>query len=406
MSVFVLGGAQTDFARNWGREEAISSMLSEAIRGAMEDARIDPTDIDVSHVGNFVAELFCGQGHLGAMLATVEPALAGKPASRHEAACASGSMALLSAMAELEAGRYEMALVAGVEQMRNVTGQEAADHLGAAMYVGREGQDAAFPWPHQFSRIADEYDARFGLDHTHLAAISKKNFANARRNPLAQTRNWAFEDEAFGPDDELNPVIEGRLRKQDCGRITDGAAAVVIASERAAREWAEEHDVELDALARIDGWGHTTASLLLDDKLQSDGRSGYLFPHMRTAIDYARKRAGVTLDDIDVIETHDCFSISEYVAYDHLGISEPGEAWKAVENGTTDWVGDLPVNPSGGLIGNGHPVGSTGVRMVLDAARQVTETAGDYQVPGARTAQTLNIGGSCTTVASFVVRSG
>lgn len=402
--MFVLGGAQTDFARSWGREEAISSMLAEVVREAVEDARIDPADIDVSHVGNFVGELFCGQGHLGAMLATVEPALAGKPASRHEAACASGSMALLSAMAELEAGRYDIALVAGVEQMRNVPGQEAADHLGAAMFVGREAQGATFPWPSQFSRIADEYDRRYGLDHAHLAAISKKNFANARRNPRAQTRNWAFEDEAFGPNDDLNPVIEGRLRKQDCGRITDGAAAVVIASERAARRWAESHGIELERLGRIDGWGHTTASLLLEDKMRTD--DPYLFPHMRTAIEQARKRAGVTLDDVDVIETHDCFSISEYVAYDHLGISEPGQAWKAVEEGTTHWVGDLPVNPSGGLIGSGHPVGSTGVRMVLDAARQVTETAGDYQVPGAATAQTLNIGGSCTTVASFVVRSG
>ena len=406
MKVFVLGGAQTDFARNWGREEAISSMLSEVIAGAIEDARIDLTEIDVSHVGNFVGELFCGQGHLGAMLATVEPALVGKPSSRHEAACASGSMALLAAMAELEAGRYDIALVSGVEQMRNVTGQQAADHLGAAMYVGHEGQDATFPWPHQFSRIADEYDRRYGLDHRHLAAISRKNFENARRNPLAQTRTWTFEDEAFDQDDDLNPVIEGRLRKQDCGRITDGAAAVVVASERAARVWADRHGLDLDQIARVDGWGHTTASLLLEDKLRSDDRSGHLFPHMSAGIEQARKRAGVTLDDIDVIETHDCFSISEYVAYDHLGISEPGEAWKVVEEGTTDWTGDLPVNPSGGLIGNGHPVGSTGVRMVLDVSKQVTGSAGSYQVPGATTAQTLNIGGSCTTVASFIVRSG
>lgn len=406
MRMFVLGGAQTDFARNWGREEAIAGMLSEVVQGALGSARLDPTDVDVSHVGNFVGELFCGQGHLGAMLATVERGLAGKPASRHEAACASGSMALLAAMAELEAGRYDVALVAGVEQMRNVPGQEAADHLGAAMYVGREGQDATFPWPHQFSKIADEYARRYGLDHCHLAAISKKNFENARRNHLAQTRSWTFDEAAFEPNDELNPVIEGRLRKQDCGRITDGAAAVVVASERAAAIWAERHGEDLEQLARIDGWGHTTASLLLDDKLQANDQSGYLFPHMRTAIEQARKRAGITLDELDVIETHDCFSISEYVAYDHLGISEPGQAWKAVEEGRTDWVGELPVNPSGGLIGNGHPVGSTGVRMVLDAARQITETAGDYQVPGATTAQTLNIGGSCTTVASFVLRSG
>lgn len=404
--VFVLGGAQTDFARNWGREDALAEMLAEAVAGALEDARVDAGDIDVSHIGNFVGELFCGQGHLGAMMGTIEPALAGKPASRHEAACASGSMALLGAMAEIEAGRYDIALVAGVEQMKNVTGQEAAEHLGAAMFVGREGQEATFPWPHQFSQIADEYDKRYGLDHTHLGAIARKNFDNATRNPLAQTRRWTFEDSAFGPDDELNPIIEGRLRKQDCGRITDGAAAVVLASERAASAWAERTGSDLSQLARIDGWGHTTASLLLEDKLSANHESGYLFPHMRSAIEDARKRAGITLDDLDVVETHDCFSISEYVAYDHLGITDPGAAWKAVEDGRTEWTGDLPVNPSGGLIGNGHPVGSTGVRMVLDAERQVTEQAGDYQIPGARTAQTLNIGGSCTTVASFVVRSG
>ncbi|MGD2043379.1 MAG: acetyl-CoA acetyltransferase [Acidimicrobiia bacterium] len=404
--VFVLGGAQTDFAKNWGREDALADMLAEVVSAALADAHVDAEDIDVSHVGNFVGELFTGQGHLGAMMGSIEPALAGKPSSRHEAACASGSMALLAAMAEIEAGRYDIALVSGVEQMKNVGGQEAAEHLGAAMFVGKESLEATFPWPHQFSQIADEYDRRYGLDHSHLGAIARKNFDNATRNPLAQTRNWVFEDAAFGPDDELNPVIEGRLRKQDCGRITDGAAAIVVASERAARAWAERTGTDLSQVARIEGWGHTTASLLLEDKLAASHESGYLFPHMRSAIEDARKRAGITLDDIDVIETHDCFSISEYVAYDHLGITDPGEAWKAVESGLTEWTGDLPVNPSGGLIGNGHPVGSTGARMVLDAGRQVTGGAGEYQVPGAKTAQTLNIGGSCTTVASFVVRAG
>ena len=402
--MFVLGGWQTDFARNWA-DGGIPAMLDETVAGALASAQVEASDIDVCHVGNFVGELFTGQGHLGAMLASVEPGLVGKPAARHEAACASGSMALLAAMAEIEAGRYETALVVGVEQMRNVGGQEAAEHLGAAMFVGREGQEATFPWPYQFSQIADEYADRYGLEHQHLSAIARKNFDNATRNPLAQTRNWQFEDGSFDEDDELNPVIEGRLRKQDCGRITDGASAVVVASDSAARRWAHRTGRSLDALARIDGWGHSTASLLLADKLAAHDESGYLFPHMRQAIEDARKRAGITLDDIDVVETHDCFSISEYVAYDHLGLSAPGEAWKVVEEGTTEWTGDLPVNPSGGLIGNGHPVGSTGVRMVLDAAKQVTGLAGDYQIPGIDTAQTLNVGGSCTTIASFVVRS-
>lgn len=405
--MFVLGGAQTDFARNWANEGAgIPEMLAEVVAAACADAGIDASAIDACHVGNFVGELFTGQGHLGAMLASVEPALAGTPSSRHEAACASGSMALGAAMAEIEAGRYDLVLVAGVEQMRNVGGRRAAEHLGAAMFVGREGAEATFPWPYQFSQIADAYADRFGLDHRHLAAISEKNFDNAKRNPQAQTRSWVFEDEAFGEDDGLNPVIEGRLRKQDCGRITDGAAAIVLSSARAASSWAARRGLDLDGVPRISGWGHTTASLLLEDKLRNAHRSGLVFPHIRTAAADARLRAGVRLDDVDVIETHDCFTITEYLAYDHLGITAPGEAWKAVEDGRTAMGGTLPVNPSGGLIGNGHPVGATGVRMVLDAARQVGGRAGDCQVDGARTAQTLNIGGSCTTVASFVVQAG
>ena len=128
-----------------------------------------------------------------------------------------------------------------------------------------------------------------------------------------------------------------------------------------------------------------------------------MFPHLQAAIAEAQGRAGVSLDDIDVVETHDCFTISEYMAYDHFGLTPPGESWRAVEDETTRIEGGLPFNPSGGLIGAGHPVGATGVRMLLDASRQVTGRAEDTQIPGARTAQTLNVGGSTTTVASFVV---
>src|SRR5690606_27170956 len=120
-------------------------------------------------------------------------------------------------------------------------------HLGAAMWVGEESQEATYPWPHQFSLIADAYADRYGLDHVHLGAIADKNFTNARNNPRAQARAWAFEPEAFGADDILNPVIEGRLRKQDCGRITDGAAAVVIASGR----FVASRNLDPSSLARI-----------------------------------------------------------------------------------------------------------------------------------------------------------
>lgn len=383
----VLGGYQTDFAR---RADGLYELLEEACRGALEAAAVPAEDVQVAHVGNLAGELFAGQAQLGGMVAALDPAWSMLPTSRHEAACASGSMAVMAAMADLEAGRYDVALVVGVELMRNVGAKEAAGHLGSAAWVGREALGANFPWPSLFAEIADEVDARYGLKHEHLARIAEINHGNAVRNPLAQARDWSFPEGCFSADDTLNPVVEGRLRKYDCGRITDGAAAVVLASDRYGRPG-----------PAITGWGHRTAPMLLADKLAM--RSEYLFPHLRQAALDAYGRAGITIDDLDVIETHDCFTITEYAALDHLGLTPPGQSWRAIEDGVIDFDGRLPVNPSGGLIGLGHPVGATGVRMLHDAARQVSGTAGETQVEGARTALTLNIGGSCTTVATFVV---
>ena len=403
--IFVLGGAQTDFARKWTATGGdLFDLLSDAVVGALDDTGVEATEVGVAHVGNLAAELFCGQAQLGGFVATIDPAFAELPTARHEAACASGSVAALAAMADLESDRYECALVAGVELMRNVDGQTAAEHLGSAAWVGREATDATFPWPYLFSEIADVYADRYGLDYPHLAHIAEVNFANAKRNPNAQSRDWQFGSESFTEDDDLNPVIEGRLRKQDCGRITDGAAAVILASQSFAERYARRRGITLDDLAVIRGWGHRTAPMMLSDKLQRSASSPYVFPHVRRAITEAYGRAGIGgPDDLDAIETHDCFTITEYAAIDHFGITDPGQCWKAIEEGAIDADGRIPINPSGGLIGLGHPVGATGVRMLLDATKQVTDTAGDYQVPDARTVATLNIGGSCTTVVSFIV---
>ncbi len=404
--VYVLGGYQTDFARNWSREGVeIFDAIREAAEGALAEASFDPEAIETAHVGNFTAELFCNQGHLGGLLAAAIPAFSGLPCGRHEAACASSSIATLAATAELEAGRYGTALVVGVEQMRNVPGQTAAEYIGApAMWAGHECEGVTFPWPHVFSQLGDEYDARFGLDRAHLEAISRLNFANAKRNPNAQTRGWTFTDESFAEDDGANPVIDGRIRKHDCGQITDGAAAVILAAEPAAAAWAKRRGVDLAAVPRIRGWGHRTAPIAYEAKVKESAGGPYVFPHVRGAITDAFARAGVAgPDDLDAIETHDCFSTTEYMAIDHFGITAPGESWKAIEEGAIAPGGRIPMNPSGGLIGLGHPVGATGVRMLLDASRQVAGTAGEIQVEGARTAATLNIGGSATTTVSFIV---
>jgi acetyl-CoA C-acetyltransferase len=388
MTVFVLGGAQTDFARNYAKEGLeVSDLVQEVTLATLEATKVDA--VDTIHVGNAFGQLYNGQGQLGGMPAQVVPSLRGVPAMRHEAACASGGIAVLAAMAEIEAGRYDVALVLGVEQEKSVPGDEAARILGAASWVGHEG-DAEFVWPHQFSLLAQHYDERYGLDPQFLKGISELNYRNARSNPYAQTRTWGT------PSDD---VVDGWVRRSDCSQITDGAAGVVIAGPAYAEAWAQRTG---GTPAEIKGWGHRTVGLALADKLAVQDE--YVLPHVRQTITDAFRRAGVAdVWELDGIETHDCFTPSEYMAIDHFGITAPGESWKAVESGILEKDGAIPMNPSGGLIGLGHPVGATGVRMVLDATKQVTGTAGGTQVEGARTFGTLNIGGSTTTTVSFVI---
>lgn len=403
--IFVLGGAQTDFARNLEREGlGIHDLVADTVRATLSAAMVDAGDIESIHIGNAFGQLFNGQGHLGAMPATMEPALWGVPAARHEGACASGGLALLAASAEIEAGRYDAILVLGVEQERNVPGELAGGHLGAAAWVGHEATEARYIWPYMFNLLVDEYEARYGIDHAHLAAIAELNYRNAKSNPNAQARGWSLPAESFSTDDSLNPVVEGQIRRTDCSQITDGGAGVVLAGATYAQRWAAARGLDLTAVPQLLGWGHRTVGLPYAEKIRRSARDAYVMPHVRATICDAFSRAGIAdVFDVDGIETHDCFTSSEYLAIDHFGITGPGESWKAVESGILERTGAMPMNPSGGLIGGGHPVGASGVRMVLDAAKQVSGLAGPYQVEGARRFATLNIGGSTATTVSFVV---
>ncbi len=406
--IYILGGSQTDFSRNWDREgKKIYDMFAESLREAVKNTGIEPAQIEVGHVGNFVGELFAGQGLIGGFFGQVYPELATLPTSRHEAACASGSIAMMSAMRDIEAGHYHVACVLGLELMRNVDGKTGAEYLGAAAWIGNEATDCDYPWPFMFDRITREYDQRYGINTDHLTRIAEINFGNAKDNLRAQTRAWQFTEGAFSSDDALNPVIEGCVRKQDCGQITDGAACVILASASAAKEYAAKNGLKLADIPRIKGWGHRSAPILLENKLQLSADQPLLFPHAGMTMAEAMQRAGFkNLTDLDGLETHDCFSVTEYMAIDHSGLTAPGESWKAVEEGRITRDGDFPINASGGLIGLGHPVGATGVRMVLDCARQVTGRAGAYQLPQAENMLTFNVGGSTTTCVSFVVGVG
>jgi acetyl-CoA C-acetyltransferase len=403
--VWIIGGYQSDFARNFTKESLeIGDLVRETATGALAHAGISTEQVEVIHVANAMGEFYVKQGHLGSMVASVVPGLSGIPSSRHEAACASGSVAVLAAMADLESGRYDVALVLGVEIERNVPGAVGAGYLASAAWVGHEGQGQDFVWPFTFSEIAKEYDRRYGLREEHLHRIAASNFANAKTNPMAQTRGWATSPECFTADDDANPTVVGRVRRYDCSQVTDGGAGIILVSDR----WLKENGADLDRpVARISGWGHRNASLSLQDKLEASAHDDYVFPHVRDAITDAFSRAGVQdVFALDGIETHDCFTISQYMAIDHFGITKPGCSGDAVDSGITERGGALPMNPSGGLIGGGHPVGATGVRMLLDSYLQVTGQATGYQVEGARRFATLNIGGSTATAVCTVVEAG
>ena len=405
MDIYVLGGSQTDFARNWAREGLDSfDMFKTVLSDALHSTGLAPGQIEVGHVGNFVGDLFTGQGLLGGFFAQAYPELNGVPTTRHEAACASGSMALLGAMKDIQCGHYELACVLGMELMRNVPGKTAAEHLGAATWQGYEAQNCEYPWPYMFNQIIDEYDKRHGINTDHLKMISKINFANGKKNPLAQSRGWQFEPEFYTDSDTHNPSIEGRIRKSDCGQVTDGAACLFLASKNMAKQYAQQQGIALNDIPRIKGWGHRSAAIDLNTKLAHSAGQPLLFPHVNQLINDALKRADMSqLSDLDGLEVHDCFSITQYMVIDHSGLTAPGESWKAIEEGRIALDGDFPINASGGLIGLGHPVGATGVRMLLDCYKQVTGQAGQYQINGAENLATFNLGGSTTTCASFIV---
>ncbi|KAA1248413.1 thiolase domain-containing protein [Mycobacterium simiae] len=398
--VWILGGYQSDFARNLAKESRdFADLTTEVVTSTLTVARVEAAAIGVVHVANAFGEMFASQAHLGAMPATVCDGLWDTPASRHEAACASGSVATLAAMADLRSGAYDAALVVGLELEKTVPGDTAAQYLGAAAWTGHEGAGARYLWPSMFAEFAEEYQRRYGLEDTHLRAIAALNYANARRNPNAQTRHWTIPD-PISDDEETNPITEGRLRRLDCSQMTDGGAGLVLVNDAYLRAHPDARPI-----GRVDGWGHRTVGLGLRQKLDRAAADPYVLPHVRAAVLDALRRAHVTLDEVDGFEVHDCFTPSEYLAIDHIGLTGPGESWKAIENGEIEIGGRLPINPSGGLIGGGHPVGASGVRMLLDAAKQVSGTAGDYQVEDAKTFATLNFGGSTATTVSFVVSS-
>ncbi|MGB4985183.1 MAG: acetyl-CoA acetyltransferase [Erysipelotrichaceae bacterium] len=410
--VYILGGCQSDFTRNWNKEKKnVIALLRENVFDAMRDVGLSREDvIDLNRdnkiaifVGNFIAENYIDQGHLGALLTEVDSCFYGVPSARYEAACASGSVAIDAACSKIKDSTYDVAIVVGFELMKTVDSKTGGGYLGKAAYYDIEGKNIDFPFPKLFARLADEFIKRYNLNENlfmeHLSKISYKNYENAKRNPLAQTRGWYIDEAQTNiRGTKTNPMIGGRLGLTDCSQVTDGAATIVLSSE----EYKKAH-YNNEQKPVIKGFGHRVAPMVFDKKLDDSLNSEYVLPWTRQACVDAYKRAGLDVNDIDVFETHDCFTSSEYAAISCFGITKPGREYEAIDNGTTSFYGDKPINPSGGLIGCGHPVGASGVRMMLDLYKQMTNQAGKYQVENASNAMMLNIGGSATTNYCYII---
>lgn len=409
--VYILGGAQTDFERNWTKEgKNMIALLKEVIEDGFKDADFSMEELAnlnkenrvSAFVGNFIAEQYISQGHLGAFLTEVNQAFYGVPSARYEAACASSSVALDAAITKIKAGEYDVCIVVGWEIMKSVNSKIGGDILGRAAYYEKEGKGVDLPFPKLFGRLADTTIEKYGLDKERylnaLARISTINYSNAKRNPLSQTRKWFMSyEEASNRGTESNPNVGGLLGVSDCSQVTDGAAVVVLCSEK----YMQKKGITGKPIVK--GTGHRVAPILFDKKVKENTNSEYVLPWTRQACVDAYNRAGLTVEDIDVFETHDCFTSSEYAAISAFGITSPGMEWDAVENGRIAFDGDKPINPSGGLIGCGHPVGASGARMFIDLYKQVTGQAGRYQVGGAKNGMMLNIGGSATTNYVFII---
>jgi acetyl-CoA C-acetyltransferase len=377
----IVGWAHTPF----GRLDALDleALIGTVTREALADAGIPAADVDGLWLGNlnggFVPDIFCSS-----LMLQADDALRFKPATRVENACASGSAALYSALDAIEAGRARIALVVGAEKMTGISGVAVTEVLSRCSYVKQEGA-LGLTFPGIFAQVAQAYFARHGDQSRALARIAAKNHANGVRNPYAHMRKDLGFDFCNAVSDK-NPMIAAPLRKTDCSMVSDGAAALVIADAATARGM--RRAIAFRARAHV------------NDFLPMSRRQPDRFEGPRVAWAQALEQAGCGVGQLSFAEVHDCFTIAELLSYEVMGLADPGQGARLLEDGTVFRDGRLPVNVSGGLKAKGHPIGATGVSMHVISAMQLAGEAGDMQLPGAALGGVFNMGGSA--VASYV----
>ncbi len=417
--VYLLGGARTDFKRNLKKEnKTLRDVIVEVVQGAFAATGLEAADIQAGIVGNFAGGMYTRQLHIGALLLEADDALRGIPTMHTEAACASGSLAVLTAAQWIGAGIYDCVLVVGAEQQKTMSPADGSDVLAAAADYHREKPEyGEFMFPKLFGRIAELYMQRYpSLTEHDLARVAVKNYLHAHLNPLAQMRDTDLDFTTASTESQKNwRIAASPLKLYDCSQITDGAASVILCSDRFLDKLGHRlHSTTLPASpVRLLGWGHSTDCLALEKKDVPH------FPQARRALVQALEAADIhdPRKQLHGVEVHDCFSVSEVIAYEIIGLAAPGEGAALVNNGATmlpsvraQILGSdatpppfsIPVNAGGGLMADGHPVGATGVRQVLDAYQQLTNQAGPRQIENASRFLTYNVGGSMTTTVAMV----
>jgi acetyl-CoA C-acetyltransferase len=381
MTACMVGWAHSRFGKLEG--ETLESLIVKVANEALEHAGIGPDDVDEIVLGHFNAG-FSPQDFTASLVLQADDRLRFKPATRVENACATGSAAVRQGIRAIDAKASRIVLVVGAEQMTATPGQEVQKNLVKASYLPEEG-DTPAGFAGLFGKIASAYFQRYGDQSDALAMIAAKNHKNGVDNPYAQMRK-DLGYEFCRQESEKNPFVAGPLKRTDCSLVSDGAAAIVLADvgtalgmRRAVAFRANEH---------------------VQDFLPMSKRDILQFEGCEEAWTRALRKAGVALDDLSFVETHDCFTIAELVEYEAMGLAKRGEGAKVTLEGITAKDGKLPVNPSGGLKAKGHPIGATGVSMHALTAMQLTGEAGGIQVPNAKLGGIFNMGGAA--VANYV----
>jgi len=371
--VAVAAVGKTPFGAFAGRD--LRSLAVEAGDKCLKNGHVSPSQVEAFYLGNFAGPSFTGQNHLAPYISNAL-GIRDVPATRFEAACASGGSAFFHAFSAVAAGIYDCVLVLGVEKMTSQSTARVTEILASAGDCSGE-MKAGSTFPSVFAMIARRHMYQYGTTREDLAAVAVKNHANGALNPGAHMRKVITLADALN----ARPVAEP-LGLYDCSLISDGAAAVVLMpADRA-------HDFT-DKPVRILGVAQASDFVALDQKPDIT-----TFPAVRRASQKAYEMAGVGPNDIQFAEVHDCFTIAEIVAIEDLGFVEKGCGGPYETSGATARTGEKPINASGGLKAKGHPVGATGVAQVCDLVAQIRCEAGDMQLKRHSLGLAQNLGGS------------